>query len=315
VWNDGDRDRIYTAVLKFPDAGFEASQDTPVPPGDWTWVAVHKDAVTAETLWASLRSQDVPTGIDTYMDDASLTKGNEAATVGEILVAMIDDAATDHSGDNRTALAWLTVDFDAVNDSHGAAWDTTISQRYKRGSTERGVVEQQMSLGYEFDIRPDPADDTDLRLEAYNPGTLGIDWTTGDGGAIIDGFVTAGPLIRREPNATYMMVEGESLNWADDRNTTLEASWGEIEGYVGSKDNLVTSLADLAAAELAALGQSELRFTLANPTLTPGVDYRIGDIVRVTPGVIAAARYRVMGITVKGAEPEPLWQVSCEPQP
>ena len=244
-----------------------------------------------------------------------MTKGNEAATVGEILVAMIDDAATDHAGDNRTALAWLTVDFDADLDSNGDAWDTEISQRYKRGVDHRKIVQQQMSLSYEFDMRPDPADDTDLRLEAYNPGGLGTDRTTGDGGAIIDGFVTAGPLIRREPAATYMMIEGESLAWADSRDATLETAWGAIEDYSGSKDNLVTSLATQAAAELAEIGQTELRFTLANPTLTPGVDYRIGDIVRVTPGVIATARYRVMGVTVKGAEPEPLWQVSCEPQP
>jgi hypothetical protein len=314
VWNDGARDRIYTAVLKFPDAGFEASQETTVPPGAWTWVAVHKDAITAETLWASLRSQDVPTGIDTYTDDASLTKGNDAATIGEILIAMIDDAATDHAGDNRTALAWLTVDFAAADDSDSVTWDADVSLRLKRGSTYRRIVEQFTRLGYEFDIRPDPADDTDLRFEAYNPGGLGTDQTTGDGGAIIDGFVTAGPFIRREPPATYMMVEGESLAWADTRNATLETPWGEIEGYVGSKDNLVTSLATQASAELADIGQVELRVTLANPTLTPGIDYRIGDIVRVTPGVIATARYRVMGITVKGAEPEPLWQVSYEPQ-
>jgi hypothetical protein len=111
-----------------------------------------------------------------------------------------------------------------------------------------------------------------------------------------------------------MMVEGESLIWADTRNTTLETPWGEIEGYVGSKDNLITSLGAQATSELAEIGQAELRVTLANPTLTPGVDYRVGDIVRVTPGVIATAKYRVMGVTVKGAEPEPLWQVSLEPQ-
>ncbi|KKL83237.1 hypothetical protein LCGC14_1976770 [marine sediment metagenome] len=230
------------------------------------------------------------------------------------LIAIIDDAATDHSGDNRTALAWLTVDFTTSQDSDSVNWDTNVSLRFKRGSTYRRIVEQFTTLGYEFDMRPDPADDTDLRLEAYNPAALGTDRTTGDGGAIIDGFIAAGPLIRREPAATYVMVEGESLQWADTRNTVLETPWGEIEEYVGSKDQLVTGLATQAAAELAAIDQQELRFTLQNPTLTPGVDYRIGDIVRVTPGVIATAKYRVMGITVKGDEPEPKYQLSCEAQ-
>ena len=77
---------------------------------------------------------------------------------------------------------------------------------------------------------------------------------------------------------------------------------------------MIDSLATQAAIELAAVGSQELRVTLQAPTLTPGIDYRIGDIVRVTPGVIATAKYRVMGITVKYGNPEPVWQVSLEAQ-
>ena len=314
VWNDGDRDRIYSAVLKFPNAGFEASNDVAVPPGVWTWVAVHKPAITASDLWASLRSQDVPTGIDTYTDDASLTKGNEAAPLGEILIEMIDDAATDHAADNRTALAWLTIDFTATVDSDGVAWDEDVSLRFKRGTDYRAIVEQFTPLGYEFDMRPDPADDTDIRLEAYNPDGLGSDLTTGDGGAIVDGFVSFGPLIRREPRETYVMTEGEDLVWADTRDTALEGVWGEIENYTGSKDNLVTDLAKIGTAQLNSFPLQEFRVSLQGPTLTPSIDYRIGDIVRVTPGVIPTAKYRVVGITVAGDELEPVWQVSLEAQ-
>ncbi|KKK54950.1 hypothetical protein LCGC14_3079500, partial [marine sediment metagenome] len=214
--------RTFRAVFKFPDAGWQVSRQVVVPTATYTFVSVHNTSVAAQTMWITLRKSDTTVGVDVHMDDASLTKGNEAATVGEILVDMLDDAATDHAGDNRTALAWLTVDFDGTNDSDAVAWDTDVSLRFKRGSTYRKVIEQFVTLGYEFDMRPDPADDTDLRIEAYNPDALGTDQTTGDGGAIIDGFIAAGPLIRREPAATYVMVEGESLQWADTRNTTLE---------------------------------------------------------------------------------------------
>ncbi len=314
VFHEAGANRTFRAVFKFPNAGWQVSRQVVVPTATYTFVSVHNTSVSAQTMWITLRKSDTTAGVDVHMDDASLTKGNEAANVGEILVAMLDDAATDHSGDNRTALAWLTVDFDGTNDSGTVAWDTDVSLRFKRGSTYRRIVEQFTTLGYEFDIRPDPADDTDLRIEAYNPDGLGTDQTTGDGGAILDGFIAAGPLIRREPAATYVMVEGESLQWADTRNTVLETPWGEIETYIGSKDQLVTGLATQAAAELAAIGQQELRFTVQNPTLTPGVDYRIGDIVRVTPGVIPTRKYRVMGITVKGDEPEPKYQISAEAQ-
>ena len=110
------------------------------------------------------------------------------------------------------------------------------------------------------------------------------------------------------------MVEGESLVWADARDATLETAWGAIEDYVGSTDQLVTGLGTQATAELAAIGLQELRFTAQAPTLVPGIDYRIGDIVRVTPGAVPTDTYRVVGITVRGSEPEPLFQVSCEAQ-
>ena len=314
VKHDAGADRTFRAVFKFPDAGWQVSQQTVVPTGVWTEVKVHNPSVASATMWMSLRKSDTTAGVDVRFDDAYLTKGNDTATVGAILVDMLDDAATDHSGDNRTALAWLTIDFTTTQGSDAVNWDTDVSLRFKRGSTYRKIIEQLITLGYEFDMRPDPADDTDLRLEAYNPNALGTDQTTGDGGAIIDGFIAAGPLIRREPAATYVMVEGESLQWADSRNTTLETPWGEIETYIGSKDQLVTGLPTQATTELAAIDQQELRFTLQSPTLVPGVDYRIGDIVRVTPGVIATAKYRVMGITVKGDEPEPKYQISAEAQ-
>ncbi len=313
VYHEAGANRDFRAAFKYPSAEFAVSALVTVPTATYKRVAVNWVADN-EIMWITIRKADATTAFDVWTDDTSLTKGLPIANVGIILNAIIDDAATNHSGENRTALSWLTVDFTTLQDSDSVNWDTAVSLRLKRGSTYRKIIEQFTVLGYEFDMRPDPSDDTDLRLEAYNPGTLGTDRTTGDGGAIIDGFIAAGPLIRREPAATYVMVEGETLQWADTRNTVLETPWGEIEMYIGSKDQLISSLPAQAIAELAAIDQQELRFTLQNPSLTPGVDYRIGDIVRVTPGVIATAKYRVMGITVKGDEPEPKYQISAEAQ-
>ena len=315
VYHEAGANRDFGAAFKYPFSEFAADSTVSVPTATYTRVAVNWVA-DAETMWVSLRKRDATSAVDVWTDDASLTKGFEPANVGEILTDIIDDAAINHTGmfEDRTALDWLTVDFTTTQDSASVNWDTDVSLRLKRGSTYRRIIEQFTALGYEFDMRPDPADDTDLRLEAYNPDGLGTDRTAGDGGAIVDGFIAAGPLIRREPAATYVMVEGESLRWADTRSVTLEPSWGQIETYVGSKDQLVSSLAKQAFAELAAIGQQELRFTLQNPSLIPGVDYRIGDIIRVTPGVIPTATYRVMGITIKGDEPEPKYQISAEAQ-
>ena len=308
IHHDIGSDQTFTArIVRTAGGSVIASANTVVSTGGtWTLIEatgeIDVDAVFVQIL-------KVTSGTF-WIDDCALMEGFASATVGEIVGDIYDDAATDHSGDNRTALSWVVENYTDAADADSVTWDQDISLRLKRGSTYRRIIEQLVGFGYEFDMRPDPADDTIIELSAYNPDGLGADLTTGDGGAITSGFVAAGPLIRREPAATYVMVEGEDLEWADTRNTVLETPWGEIEAYSGSKDNLIDDLDVRAAAELADVGLEELRVTLQAPSLVPGVDYNIGDIVRVTPGSIPTARYRVVAITVKYADPEPLWQVS-----
>ncbi len=247
-----------------------------------------------------------------WVDDGEIFAGLPAATIGEILGDIKADASVDHSGDNRTALDWVAENYSDTVDGDAVTWDADVNMRLKRGSSYRRVIQQMVKLGYEFDMKPDPSDVTTIELSAFNPDALGSDLTTGDGGAVIDGFVSVGPLIRREPGATYMMVEGDALEWADSRNTVLETPWGEIEGYSGSKDHLSGSLAAQAASQLAVVGLEELRYTVQGASLTPGIDYQIGDKIRVSPGAVPTQKYRVVGITVAYKDPEPLFQVSAE---
>ena len=249
-----------------------------------------------------------------WIDDSDLLEGFAAQTVGEIVGAIYDDAASDHASQNRTALAWLNENYSDTQDADLVNWNQDISLRLKRGSTYRQILEQITGFGYEFDMRPDPADDTMIELSAYNSGGLGSNLALGNGKAIINGFVALGPLIRREPTATYVMAEGDALEWADVRDLGLEVPWGEIESYIGSKDNLVVDLGLQANTELARVGLEDLRATFQGSTMTPGIDYNIGDTVRVTPGLIPSAKYRTVGITVAGGpgSPEPMWQVSFE---
>ncbi len=308
IHHDIGSDQTFTArIVRAAGGSVIATSDTVVSTaGTWTLIEV-----TGEVDVDSVFIQVLKVTSGTFwIDDCALMEGLAPSTVGEIVGAIYDDAATDHSGDNRTALAWVSENYSDASDADSVAWDNDISLRLKRGSTYRRIIEQLGAFGYEFDMRADPADDTSIELSAYNPDGLGTDRTTGDGGAIVAGFVAAGPLIRREPAATYVMVEGEDLEWADTRDTGLETPWGEIESYSGSKDNLVDDLDTRAAAALAAVELEELRVTLQAPPLVPGIDYNIGDIVRVTPGSIPTARYRVVAITVKYKDPEPLWQVS-----
>ncbi len=291
---------VVTTTVSVPNAGsvWTTIEVTGVPDVDAVFIQVLKDA--SGTWW---------------VDNAQPFAGLSAAPVGEILGDMIADSSSDHSGDNRTALDWIVENYSDTVDGDGVNWDNDINMRLKRGSTYRRIIEQMVKLGYEFDMKPDPSDDTIIELSAFNPDALGTDLTTGDGGAVIDGFVSVGPLIRREPAATYMMVEGDALQWADSRNTVLETPWGEIEGYSGSKDHLEGSLAAQAASQLAVVGLEEIRYTVQGASLTPGIDYQLGDKIRVTPGAFPTQKYRVVGITVSYKDPEPLFQVSAEATP
>jgi len=281
-----------------------------VPTGGASWTTL---AVTAEIDVEDVFIQVLKVTSGTWwMDNGKFYEGFEAQTVGEILSDIIDDAAVDHIAQSRSALDWLVENYSDTLDSDSVAWNEDVSIRLKRGSSYRLIIEALEPLGYEFDFVPDPADDSVLEFSAYNPNGLGSDLTTGDGLAVVNGFVALGPLVRREPAATYLMVEGDELEWADDRDTGLETAWGEIEDYIGSKDQMIDNLGTQATQELNLDGLEGIRFTLQGSTLTPGIDYKIGDIVRITPGVIASARYRVFDITVQGSDPEDIFQVSAE---
>ncbi len=289
------------------------STTTSVPTGGSVWTTIEVTvAVDVDNVFIQVLKDLSGTW---WLDNAQPFAGLSAANVGEILGDIKADASVDHSGDNRTALNWVVENYSDTLDGDSVAWNNDINIRLKRGSTYRRIIEQFVKLGYEFDMKPDPTDDTIIELSAFNPDALGSDLTTGDDKAIIDGFVSVGPLIRREPAATYMMVEGDALEWADSRNTTLETPWGEIEAYTGSKDDLSGSLASQAATQLAVVGLEEIRYTVQGASLTPGIDYQLGDIVRVTPGVFPTQKYRVVGITISYKDPEPLYQVSAEATP
>ena len=279
--------------------------------GTWTELLVTTE-VDVDAVFVQVLLEGV--AATWWVDDSDIIEGLAPQTVGEIVGAIYDDAATDHSGQGRDALAWLVENYTDAADADLVNWNMDISLRLKRGSTYRGILDQIAGFGYEFDMRTDPADDSIIELSAYNPGGLGVDQTLGDDKALVNGFVALGPLVRREPLSTYMMAEGDSLQWADVRDEGLEVPWGEIEGYIGSKDNLIDNLDVQALVELQKIGLEDLRVTLQGSTLTPGIDYNIGDKVRVTPGNIPSAKYRTIGITVAGGagSPEPLWQVSFE---
>jgi len=243
--------------------------------------------------------------------------GFPAEFPGKILNDMLDDAGVDHSGDNRTALTFLTRTFTDALDSAGNAWDDKAEMRIRRGVSYRSIIEQFENMGYEFSIDVNPADEAEWRFNAYNPDGMGTDHSIADGPAVLSrpGVLAAGPFLRREPVATYAMVEGDELQWEEYRDTDMETNWGEIETYFGSQDSIKGSLLKQATEIVTSdLGES-LIFSFAGHPLVPTIDYDVGDLIRVSVGesIYPSAVLRVAAISVQDSEIEPQFQVEFQP--
>lgn len=316
--HDGAGNEPIVMVAKRPSGAWAASQTTQIPTGvvNWTFAYVTFVADTTE-LWVDWRYGAAGASPNIWMDDATFTNGLPAATVGEILNALINDAAIDHVVDGRTALSWLTLTFTDALDSSGVAWDQSIDIRIRRGVPYRSVIESLENMGYEFSVDVDPADETIWRFNAYNPDNMGTDHSLLNGPAILSrpGLMAAGPFLRREPVSTYTMVEGDEFYWGEYRDTAIENNWGEIETYVGAQDSLSGILTKQATEVVSSDPGESLVLSFAGHTLTPGKDYDVGDLIRITLGDIywPSSVFRVAAISVQDNEVEPQFQVEFQP--
>lgn len=299
-----------------PNVSNIASVLVSVPPSTWTELNAggvsQLPTVEVEVRWDETGN---PTN-DLYLDDVSVHQGTAAATAGKILNDLLAAATAPAT---RNALAHLTPTFSDTADSNGDPWDRNISITIKRGQTYRRVVELLASrYGYEMRIRANPADDTVLWFDVYNPDGMGTDYSATDGGAVTaSGVVSVGPLIRREPQAVYAMIEGDGQEWGEALNTTLQTAWGDLETYDGATELSVGTLATIASGLTTGASMETVVAKMIGPDLIPGVDYNYGDVVYVIVGddLLPAGTYRVVDIAVESGDPEPMFQVQFEPSP
>jgi len=316
--HDGAGNEPIRIVAKRPAGSYVGQSLTQIPTGvvNWTFAYVTFVADTTE-LWLDFRYDAAGASPNIYFEDASFTNSLPAATVGKILNDLLDDAGINHVADSRTALAWLSRTFTDTLDSSGVAWDQDIDIRIRRGVTYRSVIETMEGMGYEFSIDVNPADETDWRLNAYNPGNMGTDHSVLDGPAILSrpGLMAAGPFIRREPVSTYTMVEGDNFYWEEYRDTAIETNWGELETYLGSPDSLSGVLLKHATEIVTSDASESLILSFAGHLLTPGINYDVGDTIRITLGDMyyPSSKFRVAAISVSDNEIEPQFQVEFQP--
>jgi hypothetical protein len=319
VYHQAGADRTVRLVLKRPSGSsggsWLASNSAVVSSGTTARISV-SGVMDSEIIWLLVLKGDGQPANDFWVSEQAFYSGFDSARPGKILNDLLDDAAVDHAGDNRTSLAWLTRTITDTLDSSGASWGTDVSMRIRRGQSLQEVIQAMENLGYEFSIDLNPADETDWRLNAYLSGQMGTDRTT-TGPAILSrpGIVNLGPIIRREPQATYVMVEGDDNKWADYRDTAMETAWGELEDYVGNADLLEGSLVLQAIEHVTSDKAETIVVNIQGGNVTPAVDFGIGDriTVSIAESILPRSEYRVVGINIRSVEPEAIFQVELEP--
>lgn len=296
------------AVIKAVGGGWLASSPVSVPTSTWTDGTVSvtiPDGVTEVDI--GFRYSETGTSPVLNTDRVIFALGLPATTYGQIWLDLLDDAGVDHAP-GRTLLTWLTPTFTATLDSNGDPWDSdTVALRLKRGQKYDRIVATGAKLGYEHRI---VWNDTLSRFEfeIFNPTGLGTDYSTADSPALVGRDVTrTGPIVRREPDATYALIEGDDGAWSEASSSALEAVWGRIEDYEASREYTADVVAARAAERIVEASNrlSGIRVSTTGSSLRPFVDVRPGDTIQVglgTSKTVKAAR-RIAGIAVKYGTP------------
>lgn len=230
-----------------------------------------------------------------YVACPELNEGQAPTSIGGVWQSLFDDATSDHSGtrivwedEANPGSTWLTLDFDATNDSNGVAWDTSdVEITMKRGWSYGRCFTETARLGYEGRIVPDPVTDGQWLFQLFNPAGMDADYSGSNTVRVSSGMdVLRRNSKRFRPSGTVQAVEGGERQWSIAENAGGVTALGRMERYLPDRDlNGATEIATAASTALA----SGLANAMSNGLLVmpgpndpePLVDYVPGDTVKL----------------------------------
>jgi hypothetical protein len=243
-----------------------------------------------------------------WIDDAVLSPGAPASTMGEIWLELMADIQLDHAGDPRsTFLTWITPTFTAALDSAGNAWPGDHKLTINEGNTYLQLMEHHHNqYGYEFDLWYSQ-DDAEWYFDIFNPGALGTSYPVNFPALVVGGGVTGGEAVRSAPSATEVFVRGSAGLWYEGAKADTRFAWGQREQFISAQD--AHDLFDLTQIHNRELERLELDMIGLQYKVTdqaqsiPMLHYRAADYITVTPGsdtAIGSGTRRVETVKVSG---------------
>jgi len=310
-----------------PGSSFINSATVSIPSGVYTTIQLQFTPDVTEALFQLRYVGTAGTLLSpiTYSDNAHLFKGLPATTLGDIL-AQLYTAYTDP--DLRIPIVWddgsgtdtpyLTLDFDAVNDSNGNPWaDAELQTRVWMRQTLYDVLESfAYTRGYEFRVVPDNVETGTWLLQVYNPDGMQTDHTSQPSPAIQGGTTDTRRQIRRFLPSTAVMVEG--LGRITARADNLTGVLGRIES--ARLDRELPDQGSVSAAAAEDINDAELVsqtwvYTLTDPREIPLDAYKIGDLLTVHDPPDADGPARFVDVVARFASEPTEWDTSFEPEP
>lgn len=255
-----------------------------------------------------------------------LLEGQSPTTIGGVWESLFDDATSDHSGtrivwedEANPGSTWLTLDFDATNDSAGVAWnESDVEITAKRGWSYGRVFTETARLGYEGRIVPDPVTDGQWLFQLYNPAGMDADYSSDTFVGVRTGVdVVSRKTKRFRPPGTVQAVEGGERQWSISENAGAVSALGRMERYLPDRDlNGSTEIVSAASTALASgftkSMSKSLRVVPGPDDPEPGVSYVPGDTIPVVdpPDTDTTMRVAAIGYTHDGRDNTIVYDVS-----
>lgn len=294
----GDAAIFHTGTNSFVDFSLTFTLPTYYP-GDGVTVPPNDTIIVK-----AVGGDDLPAGSaqSFHIDDVKVVPGVPAATIGQIMRELWEDAAIDHIADGRTTvggaghLAWMTLNFSDTLDSAGNAWSTPAnpsgleSMTIKRGISYGQFLESEVTkLGYEWQL---VWTGSAWNLEIFNPSGMGTDLSGTV--SLITGKIGPSEIGMNAPGGNSIVGEGGDGILAIQTEAADITNYGRRERYFPN-ERLIShgSLSEWTDAQSEIQGglRQGHRLELNDSSdFLPWIDFSVGDIVNVNLGAKLSSR-------------------------
>lgn len=216
-----------------------------------------------------------------YIGQVTINQGRDAESFG----AIVNDVFTAVQAQaNATALTWT---FDDSLDSAGSAWSpATVSITIPDGPPAGTMLDRGVGLGHEWRVVPASGDEG-YKLEVFNNGNLGTDYTTDPAAPVIrQGGIIYGGRSRQQAAKNVVRVTTAGGYWAEATDASSTAAIGRrVEAIQNSQSSGTAIAQEIADARLAAhqaqINSVWLEMGEQSTDAVPFVDYDVGDVIGV----------------------------------